>query len=280
LAIMTADVAVGRTEGADHAERPEPALRQHREGGRRDQADEQQPEDRQDEHDQRRAEPARRGRRRLQRRLAGQPERGRSVEQDGDRIRGRELTRGGEGELVEQVGGILHQADHVPGAARGVPRLADAGVVEGGHPRRQRDLPGAFRVAARDKREGGGAERAGRILGAKLDRVHRARGEVFLLDHLGRGSGADPGGDRGDVGGEVRVAAGQGDRVAGAAEGRVRRRRRVGGDARAEHGGRHRDGDQREDQQLLAPLPAEQAPGPAGHGAPGRGAAVGRSPSL
>lgn len=187
------DVAVRGAQGADHAECPEPALCQHREAGHRDQAREQQSEDRENTHDHRRAEPARCRRRCLQRRLPREGEGGHpcghGVEKDGDGIRGREFPRGDEGELITQVAGVLHQAGDPPDAAGGMPVPADADVIEGGHLRRQRDLPGPGRVPARHQRQRGMPEGAVRVLGSQLDGVHRARGEVLLCHYLHRPGG-------------------------------------------------------------------------------------------
>ncbi len=134
-------VAVGGAQGADHAERPEPTPRQYREAGPGDQAGEQQAGDGQDEHDDRRAEPAP-ARRRLQRRLLEEVNGRRGIEQDDHGIRCRDLPLGDKGELVTQVVRVLHRADYVPDASRGVPLAADADVVEGGDLRRQRNLTG------------------------------------------------------------------------------------------------------------------------------------------
>ena len=59
----------------------------------------------------------------------------------------------------------------------------------------------------------------------------------------------------------------------------ISRRGRVGGHRRPHDGGGHRDGDQGQDQQLLAPLAAEQPPGPADHRAPGGNAPVPGAPA-
>src|SRR5271166_6894286 len=49
---------------------------------------------------------------------------------------------------------------------------------------------------------------------------------------------------------------------------------RVGGHRRPDHGGGQRDHDERQDQQLLAPLAAEHPPRPADHGPAGGNAPV------
>ncbi len=69
---------------------------------------------------------------------------------------------------------------------------------------------------------------------------------------------------------------GEGGQVAGRAEPGVGGRRGVGGDGGADHDGGHGDDDEEQDEQLLAPLAPEEAPGPADHRPAGRDAAGGR----
>ena len=124
------DVAVGGTDRFEHAERTEPALSQHREPSRGDEPDEDQPEDCDDEHDDRRVDPVRHYRN-FRRGAVGEMESGQrtraGVEQDGHLAGRADLTGSEECEIVEQVLRVLDNADDVESATRLVP---DAAYIE------------------------------------------------------------------------------------------------------------------------------------------------------
>ena len=100
-----------------------------------------------------------------------------------------------------------------------------------------------------------------------------ARGDVLILDEIGRTPAVL---DGGDVGGQVRVGAGQRDQRGSGAERGVAgvRELRVRDDTGAPDRRRDRHGEQAEHEQLLTPFPAEQPPAPAEHRAAGGDAPV------
>ncbi len=199
----------------------------------------------------------------------------RCVEQDRHLGRGTGLPGGDECELVGQVARVLHDAHYAAGLVALAPDAAGMGVVEGCHLAGQRDLAGPVRVMPGDQGQRRLPVGAGRILRTELDLARRAGDKVLILDHIDR---AEPVPDRCDIGGQPRLAAGDhGEVVGGPERGRSRGWRGVAGDRRAGDRSRDGDGDQREHQQLLAPLAAEQPPRPADHRPPGRGAAAGTS---
>ena len=73
-----------------------------------------------------------------------------------------------------------------------------------------------------------------------------------------------------------RIRAVEREHLVGGAEVAVVGGNRVVGDRDAADCGRHRDGEERYDQGLLAPLAAEHAPRPADHSSPGGNAAISR----
>ncbi len=279
-----AEVAFGRADRAEHAEGPQPALGHHREARDRHQADERQAEclHHQDEH--RRGGPAlvasgkgyRRCRRNTWQRSAAVADRllycGRTEQHD--HLAGvRHLAGGNQGELIRQVARVLHDAGHPPGGARGAPGAAHVRAVQGRDLAGQRDLAGTGRVCAADQAEQRSVVAPVRTLGAELHRPGGASREFLILDYIGWAPVAR---DGSDVGGQVRVVAGQRDRcgrgaergVVGVAELCIR------DDAGAPDRRGDRHGEQAEHEQLLAPFAAEQPPAPAKYRATGDDAAA------
>ena len=115
-----ADVPVGGAQGAEHPERAQPALGQHREPAHRDQGDEQHAHRGQPEHDGLGVERVA-GRRRLPalevRAEGGGGHPGR-VEQDGDLGRRADLARHDERELIQQALRVLHDAGDLASSSR------------------------------------------------------------------------------------------------------------------------------------------------------------------
>ena len=273
-----AEAAFGRADRAEHAEGTEPALGHHGEAGDRHQADEHQAEYLHQQDDRRRREPARAagGEGHSRRRDTGQRpvaaadrllRRGRADQHD--HLAGvRDLAGGDQRELVRQVARVLHDAGHPPGHAGRLPCAAHVRVVQGRYLAGQRDLPGAGRVGAADQAEQRRVVVPVRTLGAELHRLGGAGSDVLGLDEIGRTPVVL---DGGDVGGQVRVGAGQRDRRGGGAERRVVRVRelRVRDHAGAPDRRGDRHGEQAEHEQLLAPFAAEQPPAPAHHRASG-----------
>ena len=196
------------------------------------------------------------------------------VEQDSDLARRGDLARDDEGELVQQALRVLHDAGDPAGRAAGAPEVTDPETEGGRHPAGHRHLARAGRVVPADQGEHRLAVRAARVLRAQVEGVDRAGdGDGLVLDHVDPAEAVP---QRGDLAGQVRVGGLEVGLVLGGAETRVRRRGRVGGHRRPDDGGRHRDRDEPEDQQLLAPLTAQQPPGPADDRAPGGNAPVTR----
>jgi len=113
-----------------------------------------------------------------------------------------------------------------------------------------------------------------RILGPELHRLRGASSDPLTLNEIRRTPAAR---DRGDVGGQMRVGAGQHDLHGSGAERGVvgARELHVGDDAGAQDRRRDRHGEQAEHEQLLAPLAAEQPDRPADHRPAGDDAALG-----
>ena len=110
-----------------------------------------------------------------------------------------------------------------------------------------------------------------RVLGAQVVRADRAgEGDGLVLDDV---HAAEALLQRGNLAGQPRAAA-EGSHVLGGAEPGVGRGRRIGRHGRADDGDTHRDHDEGQHQQLLAPLTAEQPPGPADHRPAGGNAPV------
>jgi hypothetical protein len=129
------------------------------------------------------------------------------AEQQGHLSGVRDLAMGDQRELVGQVARVLHDTAHPPGdAPRRLPGSAHVRAVLGRDSAGQRDLARAGRVAAADQAEQRGVVMPVRALGAKLQRLGGAGGDVLTLDEIGRAPAAL---DRGDVGGQVRVSARQ-----------------------------------------------------------------------
>jgi hypothetical protein len=125
------------------------------------------------------------------------------------------------------------------------------------------DLVRTARIAAGDECEHRSAVRAVGVLRAQLRTLREAGREVGVLDDIGRTEVLLYGGD---VRRETWIGAGDRDEVVGGAEAGVGGRGRIAGDGGAQDGRGDRDDDERQHQQLLAPLPPEQAPGPAHDG--------------
>ena len=264
-----AHVAVGRADGGEHAQRAHAALRQDREAGDGHEADEDQPEDREDQHDDRRVEPAL-GLRRLCEGAAGERVSGevadRRVEED-RRVDGSgQLPGRYESEVVEQVLRIGDQPDQLADPTGVGPGVADAQVVGGRQRAGHGDLVRRGRVPAGEQVEHRRAEPAARVLHPQLGALDQTGGQRLVLDDVDR-TEALPDGR------EVRchglVGAGEGDQMVGRAEAGVGRRRDVGADGGGQERRRDRDGQQGQHQQLLAPLVTEQPPRPADHGPAG-----------
>ena len=192
------------------------------------------------------------------------------VEQHGDLARRRHLARRHQGELVQQALRVLHDADHPRGMRRpSVSVLPMPQVQLRGHPAGHRDLARAGRVVPGDQGQQRLPVRAVRVLRAQVVGVDRAGdGHRLVLDHVDRcGTGccsaaiwlARCGSGAWNVAMSVAVPK---PALAGG--------RRVRGRRRADHDRGHRDHDQPQHQQLLAPLAAEHPPRPADHG-PARG---------
>jgi hypothetical protein len=116
------------------------------------------------------------------------------------------------------------------------------------------------------------SERAVGVLGAQVVSVDRAGdGGDQVLDDV---HAAEAMLQRGNPGGQLRVGSLECGKVLGGDEARVGRGWRVDGHRRRHDCGGHRDNDERQGQQLLAPLAAEQPPRPADHSAAGGNAAV------
>ncbi len=101
--------------------------------------------------------------------------------------------------------GSLHHAGHPPGRAGGPPGPAHVRAVLGRDLAGQRDLAGTGRVGAADQAEQRGVVVPVRILGTELHRLGAAVSDVLILNDIGWTPATRNGGD---VGGQLRVAAG------------------------------------------------------------------------
>ena len=186
-----------------------------------------------------------------------------------------QLSRRYEGEFIEEALGVLDDSDHAALDTTDLPAVADREVQGRGHAARHGDFVGSGRVTPRDEREHRTTEGPVRTLRAELIGVDRTGDRLCLvLDELD-GTEAVP--QTGDDARRVRVVGREGHGVLCGAEAEVRRLRRVDGDGRADDGRRDRSSDEGEDQELLAPLPSEEAPGPPDDGPTGGRSTVGRT---
>ena len=219
---------------AEHPERAQPALGEHREAADRHQGDEEHP-------DRGQCEEIVSG---LSGLLGATDARGLDVRSDRtgaepggveeDRHLGRcgDLSRADEGELVEQALGVLRRCrPRCAGRAVLVPDVTDLQVEVGGHTAGHRHLARRGRVVTRDERQHRLAERSVRVLGAQVVGVDRARNrEGLVLDDVDLpeamlqaarsrwpGSGRIPGTWRGPRRCRTRTLAGGGVSVATAA---------------------------------------------------------------
>ncbi len=266
----------GRLEHADGAEA---ALRQHGEAADRDERDEEHPEHEGRERDGLGVERVRLGDRGRRLHLCPGFDRTRRhtrcVEQRHDLGRRLHLPRCDERELVEEALRVLDDADDPALGTTDGPGVTNLQVERRSHPARHGDLARAHRVAPGDECKHGAAERSVRILGAELERVDRAGDRHRLvLDHL---DAAEAMLEVSDVARHVRVQTRIGRGVPGRAEAEIRRLRRVRRDGRADDSGHDRHGDEGEDQELLTPLPAKEAPSPPDDGTPCGHSPVGRA---
>jgi hypothetical protein len=141
------------------------------------------------------------------------------------------------------------------------------------HVARHGDLFGARRVVAGDEREHRTAEMSVRVLCADLIGVDRPRDRLSLvLDELDAAEAVLQAGNNAR---RVCVVGRKGHRVLRRAKACVLRRWVIRGDGRADDRRPHGDGDEGEDQQLLAPLASEETPCPPHHGAPRWHATIG-----
>src|ERR1700722_3509053 len=126
------------------------------------------------------------------------------------------------------------------------------------------------------KREHRTAVRTAGVLCAELIRVDRTWDRKrLILDHLDSASALETCDDAR----RLRVVCREGDGVVRGAESSVLRRWIVHRHRRAHDRCRDGDGDEGENQELLAPFPAEKAPGPTNDGTTGRDAAIGGASS-
>ena len=137
-----ADVPVGGARRGEHAEGPQPALRQHGEAADRDQGDEQHPDDQAGDGDRLGVDHVglrlRSGGRDVMGDRGGRP--AGPVEQHGDLGRVMDLAGRHEGELVQQALRVLHDAHDGPCGAALVPHAADPEAEVGRHPAGHRYL--------------------------------------------------------------------------------------------------------------------------------------------
>ncbi len=184
------DLAVGRAERSEHAQRPQPALRHDGEARGGDEADEQETHGLQREDDHRDGGLVRGraasdvhcvptgGARRL---LAG------GVEQDRHLSRRVGLARRDERELVVEVQGVLDHSDDVAGHAVRDEGIADLHVEGRRGIGRHRDVVRAGRETPGDEAECGVTVRPVRILRAQVDRVAGSRDrDALVVDLLDR----------------------------------------------------------------------------------------------
>ena len=268
------DVVVRGAHGAEHAQRAQPALRQHGEAPDGHQGDEEHADRGQSEHDGLGVERVA-GRRRgttFDGRTDGGGLYPRRVEQHGHLGRGRDLARHHQGELIQQALRVLDDAGDAPGLSALVPDVANLEVERGGDAIGHGHLARTGRVVPADQRKHRPAERTVRVLGPQVVRADRAGdGDGLVLDDV-HAAEALP--QRGNLAVQPRSGRAEGGDVLGGAEPGVGRGRRVGRHRRADDGGTHRDHDEGQHQQLLAPLTAEQPPSPADHRPAGGNAPV------
>ena len=165
-----------------------------------------------------------------------------------------ELARRDQRELVLQIARVLDDPHDAQCAGALVPDSADAQPVDRRDTAGHRDLPGGWVVAGVQPQHRGRIEPV-RLLRANVDGVDRAgdrRGRV--LDHL---DPAEPRPGRRDIGRLLGRRAGDVQQVVGGAELGTRRRRPGRGERDAGDGGNHRDDQQADDCQLLAPFAPE-----------------------
>ncbi len=194
------------------------------------------------------------------------------VEQDRHLGRRPDLGRRHEGELVQQALRVLDHADDAPGPSALMPEVPDLEAEGVCHPCGHGHLARTGGVVPAEQGEHRLPERAVRVLGAQVVGADRAGdGDGLVLDDV---DAAEAVPQRGDLGGQFWVGPLERGEVPGGAEARVGQGRCVDGHRRPDDRGGHRDHDERQDQQLLAPFAAEQPPRPAGHGPAGRNAAV------
>ena len=177
-----------------------------------------------------------------------------------------------EREVVEQVLRVGHDPDDVARLSALAPGVSDAQVQLGGQPAGQGDFASSAGVAPACQGEHRLAVRAVRVLRTQAVRGDRARhGQGLILDHVDR---AEPVREGGDLGDDLGAGVFERGHVECGAEACAGRLLGVGCHRRPDEGGCDRDGDQGQDQQLLAPLAAEQPPGPSDDRAPRGEAAV------
>ena len=269
-----ADVAVGAAGRREHRERAAPSLSQNGEARDRDQGDEEHRDGKYGERDglgiQGAALPRRGGSQHVRPDRAGlHPWR---VEEHGDLGGGFHLPGPNEGELVEEVLRVLHDADDPARYAALAPGLPGLQVEVRRDTTGHRRLVGCGREMPGDQGEHRLAEGAVGVLGAQLVGIDRTwDGDGLVLDDVDLAEAVLQGGD---LGGEARIGTREGGRIPGRAETRAGGQRRVGRDRCPDDRGSHRHDNQREHEQLLAPLMPEQPPRPAKDRTPGRGAAV------
>ena len=268
-------MTIGRPERFKHPDRAEPALCEHGEASNRHKGDEQHPQHQRREGDRLGVERIRLGNRgrRLHRRPDGARRHTVGVEECGHLRRRGHLPGSDEGELVEQALGVLHGPDDAARRAGLVPQVTDLQVEGRGDGAGDGDLIGSGRIVPGEQREHGLAEWATGALCPQLIRVDGTRYRVGLVldDFNGAEAALEIGDLTGDVGGRAVERRG----VLRGAEAEVGRLPRVDRDSGTDDGCRHRHHDERKDQQLLAPLPPEEAPCPADHGPPRREPAIG-----
>ena len=269
-------VLLGRADSSEHAELAEPSLRDHGEARGGDQRGQQQEDGRHREHRQRVgrpvALPSLGPRERGPAPLSGGRHQegvdpavdrfGAGVHQHRDVVRCSRERRGDKCELVAQIAWVLDDADDGPPMAVERKCLPELEAEDSGHAVGDGDLARPVRIAASSEREPCAPVRSARVLGAKLDLVDAARNrQRAVTDDVDRPEAFLDGGETRLQ--PARIGAVEPQEVTGRAELRIVRRTRVVGDRDAGDRGRDREGEEREHQDLLAPLASEQAPRPA-----------------
>ena len=266
---------VGRgADGGEHAELAQPALRDDREARGGDQRGQQQEHGRDGEHREcvrRLAVPAvlgaGEGRSLGQRLDEGVDRVGARVHQDRDVLRRPSGRWGDQRELVAELARVLHDADDLAPNPVERQRQPDPEPQQPRHAVGDGDLAGARREAATAQREQLAAVDSPRILRTEVHRLDAPRdSDRAVSDDIARPELTPCGGER--VIELARIAAVEPEQVRGRAELGVIGGTGVVDDRDAADRGGHRDGQQRHHQQLLAPLAAEHAPGPANQRAP------------